>query len=170
MDASLGPAQNGVLSHVIDTLNNTFIGVGELDYILPTNGTLFALQNMTWGGVKGFQRRPNYETFFVPYHPEYNGGALSAAGDVGTWGYERGLTFYSVQLGGHELPGYAPGAGYRVVEAMLGRVKDLGQTGTFTTQSGNFTGTSPISRVVPDRLKQYPLGGLFKHSSVWRPT
>lgn len=100
-DASLGPAQNGVLAHVIDTINNTFIGVGNLDFILPTNGSIFALQNVTWGGKQGFQEFPAQHDFYVPYHPEYNGGALSLAGEVGTWGYERGLTFYQVQLGGH---------------------------------------------------------------------
>lgn len=26
------------------------------------------------------------------------------AGVIGTWGHERGLTFYEVDLGGHELP------------------------------------------------------------------
>jgi hypothetical protein len=28
------------------------------------------------------------------------------AGVVGTWGRERGLTFYEVELAGHELPRY----------------------------------------------------------------
>lgn len=43
-----------------------------------------------------------------------------------------------------ELPGYAPGAAYRVVETMLGRNPDLGTVSDFTTQTGNYTGTSPI--------------------------
>ena len=43
-----------------------------------------------------------------------------------------------------ELPGYAPGAGYRMLEALLGRVEDLGVVNDFTTQTGDFTGTSPI--------------------------
>lgn len=63
---------------------------------------------MTWNGAQGLQSYPGTE-FYVPYHPEYNGGALSGAGNVGFWGSERGLTFYTVQLAGHELPGYAPG-------------------------------------------------------------
>jgi len=171
-DTSLGPAQNGVLAHVIESINNTFIGVGNLDFLLPPNGSLAALQNVTWNGQQGFQKYPNTE-FYVPYHPEYNGGALSGAGIVGQWGTERGLTFYVVQLAGHgtyplhpcilhypstsilkktlltpslppELPGYAPGAAYRVVETMLGRNPDLGTVSDFTTQTGNFTGTSPI--------------------------
>ena len=172
--------------------------MGELDFILPTNGSLLAMQNVTWGGVKGFQRRPNYNTFFVPNHPEYNGGALSASGDVGTWGYERGVTFYSVQLGGHgmslspffflqgcyfvslwgltwsltELPGYAPGAGYRVVEAMLGRIPDLGVVGDFTTQTGDYGNYANLTGSTrrPSRSKKlYGAAKVFRHESVWGP-
>lgn len=49
-----------------------------------------------------------------------------------------------------ELPGYAPGAAYRMVETMLGRVSNLGQTGDFTTQKGDYTGTSPIYKRMPE--------------------
>jgi len=142
-DASVGPAQDGVLQRVIEHTNNTIIGSGNLDMLLSTNGTLLAIQNMTWNGLQGLQKYPGAD-FFVPYHPEYNGGALGAAGVVGSWGTERGLTFYQVQLAGHELPGYAPTAGYRALEKLLGRIPDLGTPGDFTTQSGNFTGTSTI--------------------------
>ena len=100
-------------------------------------------QNMTWNGLQGLQEYPSTE-FVVPYHPEYNGGALSAAGKVGYWGTERGLTFYTVQLAGHELPGYAPGAAYRAIELLLGRIPTLGAEGDFTTQTGNFTGNGTI--------------------------
>lgn len=142
-DTSLGPAQNGVLARVIEFTNNTIIGVGNLDYILPTNGSLAALQNVTWNGKQGLQEYPGTD-FYVPYHPEYNGGSLSGAGIVGSYGEERGLLFYQVQLAGHELPGYAPGAAYRVVEKLLGRVDSLSDIGDFTTQTGNFTGTGTI--------------------------
>lgn len=136
-DTSLGPAQNGVLSRVVEYTNNTIIGSGNLDMLLSTNGTLLAIQNMTWNGLQGLQEYPG-QTFYVPYHPEYNGGALSGAGEVGYWGTERGLTFYQVQLAGHELPGYAPGAGYRALELLLGRIDSLSEVSDFTTQSGNF--------------------------------
>jgi len=137
-DNTLGPAQDGVLQRVIEHTNNAIIGSGNLDFLLSTNGTLLALQNVTWGGKQGFQTYPSKNDFFVPYHPEYNGGALAGAGKLGTWGSERGLTFYQVQLSGHELPGYAPGAGYRALELLLGRIKNLSQGGDFTTQRGNF--------------------------------
>lgn len=101
-DESLGPAQDGVLQHVIESTNNTIIGVGGLDYLLPINGTLLAIQNMTWNGLQGFQTPPETD-FFVPYHPEYNGGSLAGAGILGNYVYERGLTFYTVELAGHGM-------------------------------------------------------------------
>ncbi|KIX07967.1 uncharacterized protein Z518_02621 [Rhinocladiella mackenziei CBS 650.93] len=139
-DMSLAPAQNEVLQRVIEYTNNTMIGVGNLDFLLVPNGTLFALQNVTWNNAKGFQSYPQGEPFYVPYHPETNLGRASEAGIVGYWGTERGLTFYTVQLSGHELPGYAAGSGYRMLEVLLGRVPNLSTRGDFTTQTGNFTG------------------------------
>ncbi|KAF2114000.1 serine carboxypeptidase [Lophiotrema nucula] len=144
-DRSLGPAQNGVLQRVIEYTNNTIIGSGDLDMLLSTNGTLFALQNVTWNGVQGLQAYPN-KTLYAPYHPEYNGGALAGAGVQGKWTHERGLTFYTAQLAGHELPGYTPGVAYRMIEILLGRVSDFSSTESFTTQSGNYTGNGTIYR------------------------
>ncbi|WPG98619.1 Hypothetical protein R9X50_00141200 [Acrodontium crateriforme] len=125
-DQSLAPSRDGVLQKVIEYTNNTIIGSGNLDFLLSTNGTLMSIQNTTWNGKQGFQSYPN-KTFYVPFHKE-QGGALGAAGTVGLWGTERGLTFYQVQLAGHEVPGYAPSAGYRMLEVLLGRVKDLSST------------------------------------------
>lgn len=132
-DTSKGPAVDGTLQRVIEYTNNTIIGSGNLDFLLPTNGTLFAMQNVTWNGLQGFQEFPG-KGMYVPYHPEYNGGRLSESGTVGLWGAERGVTFYQVQLAGHELPGYAAGSGYRMVEVLLGRVSDFSSTVGFTTQ------------------------------------
>ena len=138
-DNTPSPALNGVLQRVIEHTNNVIIGSAKLDLLLNTNGTLLALQNMTWNGKQGFQQYPGQNDFFVPYHPEYNEGALSGAGKLGTWGSERGLTFYEIQTSGHKLPGNTPGAGYRMLELLTGRIKNLSQTGDFTTQKGNFS-------------------------------
>ena len=100
---SMPPALNGILQKVIEYTNNTIFGSGNLDMLIPTNGSLLALQNLTWNGLQGFQQYPGRE-FFVPYHREYNQGAMAGAGVVGKWGVERGVTFYQVQLAGHELP------------------------------------------------------------------
>ncbi|KAK8216025.1 Alpha/Beta hydrolase protein [Phyllosticta capitalensis] len=139
-DLTQSPAQDGTLRRVIEATNNTIIGSGNLDFILPTNGTLLAIQNTTWNGKRGFQEYPG-RIFYSPYHPEYNKGWQSGSGEVGFWGQERGLTFYQVQLAGHELPGYAGGPAYRVIEYMLGRVKTLDEQSNFSTQpNANFTG------------------------------
>jgi carboxypeptidase D len=144
-DASLGPALNGVLQRVIEYTNNTIIGTGDLDMLLPRNGTLLTLQNMTWNGLKGFQEYPN-KLLYAPYHPEHHLGAQAGSGYQGRWSHERGLTFYTAQLAGHELPGYTPGVGYRMLEILLGRIPDFGSVEGFTTQSGNFTGKGTISK------------------------
>lgn len=79
------------------------------------------------------------------------------AGVVGTWGEERGLTFYEVAGAGHELPRfvhqhdranglqanvgsrYAPGPAFRVIEYMLRRITSLSEDGGFTTQRRDAT-------------------------------
>ena len=129
------------------------------DFLLAPNGTLFALQNVTWHGAQGFHKYPQDHDFYVPYHPEYNGGRLSEAGIVGQWGHERGLTYYEVQLAGHELPGYSAGSGYRVLEKLLGRIKNLATIEDFTTQHGDFQGNQ--TEKYPQSLN--PLGLPWGH-------
>jgi carboxypeptidase D len=51
------PASNNLFSRMIEYTGNVIIGSGGLDMLIPTNGTLLVLQNVTWGGVQGFQRR-----------------------------------------------------------------------------------------------------------------
>ena len=48
----------------------------------------------------------------------------------------------TVALAGHEIPQYVPGAAYRQLEFLLGRIDSLEQMGDYTTQTGNFTGVS----------------------------
>ncbi|KAH8725499.1 Alpha/Beta hydrolase protein [Phaeosphaeriaceae sp. PMI808] len=135
-DSSVGPANNGVLQRVIEHTNNTIIGSGDLDMLLSTNE--YDLERSPRP-----ERIPFYP-LYAPDHPEYNLGALAGAGYQGVWSKERGLTFYTARLAGHELPGYTPGVAYRMLEILLGRVKDFSSTESFTTQSGNFTGKGTI--------------------------
>ena len=142
-DGSPGPANNGVLQRVIEHTNNTIIGSGDLDMLLSTNGTLFAIQNMTWNGAQGLSKYPAIP-LYAPPHPEYNGGSLAGSGLQGVWTQERGMTFYTAHLAGHELPGYTPGVAYRMLEILLGHVKDFSSRENFVTQTGNFTGNSTL--------------------------
>lgn len=96
------------------------------------NGTLLQIQNMTWGGLQGFQSVPT-DPFYVPYHHDVSDSTLAGAGVFGTTITERGLTFVGVDLSGHMVPQYAPTAAFRQVEVLLGRVSSLSSTDPFTT-------------------------------------
>lgn len=60
--------------------------------------------------------------------------ADAGAGILGTAHTERGLTFSTVYGSGHEIPQYVPGAAYRQLEFLLGRIKNLQERGPYTTQ------------------------------------
>ncbi|KAI8154506.1 Carboxypeptidase Y-like protein [Colletotrichum sp. SAR 10_70] len=135
-DQSEDPFTSGALTRVIEHTNNFIIASGNLDYRVPTNGTLYVLQNMTWNGKRGFDEFPS-KTFFLP--TAYSDlSSQSAAGKIGDWVEQRGLNFARVFNAGHELPEYAQGAGYRLLEKLLGRVSDLASDVMFTALPGNF--------------------------------
>jgi carboxypeptidase D len=94
------PSGLSVLPGVIERSKRTIIGHGALDMVLISNGTLLMIQNMTWGGVQGFQTKP-VDPFYVPYHIDPSESTLAAAGVLGTTHTERGLTWVSVDLSGH---------------------------------------------------------------------
>lgn len=126
-DNSPGPALDGTLKNIIEKTHNAIVGSGALDALIPTNGTLFVLQNLTWNGGQGFSKFPS-KPFFVPQHNNTERGRLGGYGDLGVWREERGLTFFDIKLAGHEVPGYAASAGYRVIQKLLGRIQDYSST------------------------------------------
>ncbi|KAG9237435.1 serine carboxypeptidase [Amylocarpus encephaloides] len=153
------PSGLGPLPSVIERTNNTIISHGDLDFLLFTEGTAITIQNMTFNGLQGFQTPPpSSDNLFVPYHQtlgdilEYVNAALphspaftdtAGSGLQGKWQTERGLTFVTVNLAGHEIPQYTPGVAYRTLELLLGRIENLSQLGDFTTgPQGNYTGVS----------------------------
>lgn len=77
IDTSLvdGPGSQPVLPSVIDRTKNVIIGHGSRDFVLIADGTLLAIQNMSFGGAMGFQSRPS-EPLFVPYHGNEGGSPL----------------------------------------------------------------------------------------------
>jgi len=151
-DQSL-PSSLGPLASVIERTNNVMLGHGLLDFLLFSDGSQISIQNMTWNGLQGFQTAPSATpNFFVPYHQSLGliqqvaddpDGApavydTAGAGFQGTWHTERGFTFVTVALSGHEIPEYAPGAAFRQLEFLLGRIENLSVEGDYTTQKGNF--------------------------------
>lgn len=139
------PSTLSVLPHVIDATKNVIIGHSALDMILLANGTLLALQNMTWGGKLGFQTRPD-QPFYVPHNNITSLSTLAAGGVFGSLVSERGLTFVGVDLAGHMVPQYAPSAAYRHIEYMLGRVPCMNCTVPFTTDPKTPQSTAPLGK------------------------
>lgn len=133
------PSALSILPNVIEHADRVVIGHGILDMVLIWNGTLIATQNMTWNGAQGFSKAPaDWDDFYVPYHvadedDPLSAATLAAAGTMGQYHTERGLTLVTVQLSGHMIPQYAPSAAYRQLEFLLGRIPDLGTVGPFTT-------------------------------------
>lgn len=144
------PSGLGPLPRVIEATNNVILAHGNLDFLLFTEGSLVTIQNMTWNGKQGFQKAPT-DDFYVPYHPQLRELLFgttdkpftqnAGAGYLGKTHTERGLTFVTVDLAGHEIPQYTPGAAYRQLEFLLGRIKSLTDKSDFTTLPGDFTGT-----------------------------
>ncbi|KAF9690673.1 hypothetical protein EKO04_011557 [Ascochyta lentis] len=141
-DKSLPPQKSGVLQRVVEALNNTIIGSGDLDMILPTNGTLFALQNMTWNGAQGFSRYPS-NSLFIPLYYETTTASVGGDYQQGYWNEERGITFYSARIAGHELPGYAPTVGFRMLQVLLGRIKSFDSLDQFPYPQYGAAASSP---------------------------
>lgn len=131
------PASFAALPAVFDRVPLNLVLNGALDMLIPSVGTLFALQNVTWRGATGFSAEPT-QTFIVP--PAGGNASLTGqAGEMGTWAYERGVVFVDVAGAGHELPEYNSGAAFRLLEVMLGRVgveEGLGQGVDWTTTLG----------------------------------
>ena len=133
-DTSAPPALS-ILPRVIEKNQRTLIAQGILDMVIISNGTLMAVQNMTWHGAQGFSVAPSaWKEFYVPYHHDPVLGSIAGAGYAGQFHTERGLTFVTVQLSGHMIPQYAPTAAFRQLEFLLGRIANLGQVSDFTVR------------------------------------
>ncbi|KAF2125792.1 carboxypeptidase cpdS precursor [Dothidotthia symphoricarpi CBS 119687] len=144
-----------VIPRVIEKLDRTIIVHGELDYILLFNGTLMAIQNMTWGGLQGFQTAPS-DKFYVPYHDDLSLTSLSAKGEMGITHTERKLTWVQQALSGHMVPQYQPSSAYRQLEFLLGRIESLTSKVPFTTLgSQNGTVAKRDLGVMNDGLKKW---------------
>ena len=101
--------------------------------IIITNGTLTAIQNMTWNGQLGFQTRPN-KPIYVDL-PDLQNQAVYAAnmaqdyeGPQGTMGiqhYERGLMWVETYQSGHMQPEFQPRVAYRDMQWLLGHIQTI---------------------------------------------
>ncbi|OAA49581.1 serine-type carboxypeptidase [Metarhizium rileyi] len=164
-DQSLPPSKYE-LPNVIEKTGNVMLVQGGTDFILPAIGVLLAIQNMTWGGLTGFQFRPR-NPFYVPRYASdkhgYGTHLPDKTGVVGTTHIERGLTFVVTGLSGHEGPQYASTAAFRQLEQFVGRVPSLNDTTPFMQpQLKNITqDAKPLGRgtyYIPWAYRGYGVG------------
>lgn len=126
-----GPGSQPVLPNVIDRTQNVILGHGSQDFVLISDGTLLTIQNMTWGGMMGFQSRP-VAPLYVPYHANDDFTTVAGAGVIGTAHKERGLTYIAVAPAGHFLTMDAPAVAFRSMEILLGHISDFQSMEPFT--------------------------------------
>jgi carboxypeptidase D len=125
-----------VFPRVIERSQRTILVGGGLDFDVLANGTLLAIQNMTWNGAQGFQTQPS-DPFIVPYDEDpfqqvfctvdkQDAGCgeadFAAVGELGVTHTERGLTWVEMPTSGHMGPQYQPAAGWRHLQFLLGRI------------------------------------------------
>ena len=113
-----------VLPQVIEATDRVLIASGDWDALLPTNGTMLAIQNMTWNGKLGFQSAPTKD-LIVPIPIWYPPLDYEPQGIMGKEHFERGLQWVEVYQAGHMLPQYQPAAAWRHLEWLLGRIDSL---------------------------------------------
>ncbi|KAJ5921350.1 hypothetical protein N7466_009676 [Penicillium verhagenii] len=139
---SAGPEQEGdisanpiekVLPQVIEATNRVLIGNGDYDMVIITNGTLLSIQNMTWNGHLGFQKKPETPIDIQLTDLQYasvfaeNGmsGLDGAQGIMGIQHYERGLMWVETYQSGHMEPQYQPRSSYRHLQWLLNRTQEI---------------------------------------------
>lgn len=128
-----GPGSQPVIPGVIERTQNVILGHGSRDLVLISDGTLLAIQNMSWGGKMGFEARPS-APLYIPYHGDDGGDltTVAGAGVMGTAHEERGLRYIAVAPAGHFLAMDAPAVAFRSMEVLLGRVDGFQSTAPFT--------------------------------------
>ena len=131
-DISANPIEH-VLPQVIEATNRVLISNGDFDMIVITNGTLLAIQNMTWNGHLGFQKKPDTPIdikipdlmFANVFADNGQAGVDGPQGVMGVQHYERGLMWAQTYQSGHMQPQYQPRVAYRHLEWVLRRTEEL---------------------------------------------
>lgn len=131
-DLSPDPAQS-VLPRVIEATNRVLVSNADLDMEILTDGTLIAIQNMTWNGKLGFQSKPATPIVItlpdLQYGPVFQengfGDIDNPQGTMGVQHYERGLMWAETYLSGHMQPQFQPRSSYRHLQWLLGHIDVL---------------------------------------------
>ncbi|TDZ61158.1 putative serine carboxypeptidase [Colletotrichum trifolii] len=149
-----GPGSQPVIPNVIDKTRNVILAHGSRDWALIDDGTLLTIQNLTWGGMLGFQAKPS-APLYVPYHDNDNPETVAAGGVVGTVHSERGLTYLAVAAAGHFVSQDAPSVAFRSVEVLVGRREGFESTVPFTFEPDQ-NGTRPTGELGNGTVLMFP--------------
>lgn len=108
------PSAWEVYPRVIERSQRSVLVGGALDFIIMADGLRLVVQNMTWGGARGFQREPE-DKFYVPYEEGRSLVAepLAGFGEMSITHTERGLTWVEQWGAGHMAPENTPSAALR---------------------------------------------------------
>lgn len=134
------PPDVSILPGIIETSERVMIQHGNNDILLLMNGSALAIQNMTWGGMRGFQTEPS--------------GVLRVDGrDAGKYHAERGLTFVQVWESGHMIPQDQPAVAFKNLQYLLGQISydELGQDSSGC--KANTSSSATASKTVSSRHK-----------------
>ena len=125
-DEAPDPIQH-VLPQVIEATNRVLVANGDLDMIIITNGTLMAVQNMTWNGQLGFQEAPSTPIEVTMRDVQYSTveGLGEPQGFMGVQHYERGLMWAESYLSGHMEPEFQGRLSLLHLQWLLGRIDTL---------------------------------------------
>jgi carboxypeptidase D len=132
-DLSEDPIQK-VLPEVIEATQRVLIANGDYDLEIITGGTLLGIQNMTWGGLLGFQEEPTTPIDIklpdLQYQAVFEDSGLGGfdgpgQGIMGIQHYERGLLWAETFASGHMQPQFQPRSAYRHLQWVLGHIDEL---------------------------------------------
>lgn len=97
------PPTHSILPSMVTTHNlSLHVYSGENDLLLNHFGTELVLQNMTWGGARGFAQKPS-RVFYVDDAAPSTDKNEESAPTAGFWGLERGVSYHLFHGAGHSV-------------------------------------------------------------------
>ncbi|KAJ6002675.1 Peptidase S10 serine carboxypeptidase [Penicillium sp. IBT 35674x] len=94
------PPEYAILPSLV-TAHNVSLHIynGEMDMLINHIGAELSIQNMTWRGLQGFQKRPTQRFYANDAAPT----ARSKQKVAGTWASERGVSYHLFEGAGHSV-------------------------------------------------------------------
>ncbi|CAO1627479.1 unnamed protein product [Parajaminaea phylloscopi] len=111
-DQSVAPMVDDTFRNAVESVSKAFVWIGDLDFVVNGAGTLLGLQNSTWRGQRGFQKRP--EAVMRDQHGNRQG----------VYHTERGVTLLHFYDAGHFIPMHQPHMSLKAHRVFLGQLAE----------------------------------------------